>query len=215
MIVAVGGGELEGDQTRGIDGFIVQSSGKRSPHVLFVPTASKDAPGYASKVEAYFGDGWGCPVQILSLTKNPSPKTVAALTAWADVVYVGGGDTHYLLKTWNRYGMKPLFEAALARGAVLSGISAGAICWFDGGIAAYNGYKPLPGLGLAPGLVLPHFEPGNGAALDSWFAADPSRSVFGIGDRAALTWDGSAYGVVREVPGTGVWRVTGQAAEAL
>lgn len=215
MIVAVGGGEMDQGHTSTVDAFIIQSSGQASPKVLFLPTASKDPPGYSEKVTGYFGQGWGCEVRSLTLTKNPSPRAVADHLAWAEVVYVGGGDTRLLLKTWARFSLGDHFRAALDRGVVLSGISAGAICWFDGGIGAYNRYQPLPGLGLVPGLVLPHYESGNRAALDPWFAADPSRSVFGITDRAALTWDGVDYGVVREVPEAGVWRLTGHSAETL
>jgi len=215
MIVAVGGGEMDQGQTSVLDDFIVRASGKASPNLLFLPTASKDAPGYVEKVMGYFGQGWGCEVRGLSLLANPSPRVVAEHLAWAEVVYVGGGDTRLLLKTWNRWELRPRLLAALDRGVVLSGISAGAICWFDGGIGAYNRYQPLPGLGMVPGLVLPHYETGNRAALDPWFAADPSRQVFGITDRAALTWDGVRYGVVREVPEAGVWRLTDQSAETL
>lgn len=56
-------------------------------------------------------------------------KTVAA----AGVIVVSGGNTLYAVDRFNAVGLTPLLRAAMERGAVLSGGSAGAICWFDGG----------------------------------------------------------------------------------
>lgn len=205
MIVAIGGGELDQGQTRIVDDAVVRASGLASPRLLFVPTASKDAPGYVTGVKAYFEAGWGCDVRALTLTTNPSPRAVDEALSWAQVVYVGGGNTVAMLKVWNRYVLGDRFRTALERGVVLSGISAGAIGWFDGGLAAYNGYKPLPGLGLAPGFVLPHFTAAQSGALAPWFAERPDSTVFGIADRCALTWDGRNFAVIGE--GSGVWAI--------
>lgn len=203
MIVAIGGGELSEGQTSIIDTFVLQASGRTSPKVLFLPTASRDAPGYITTTEAYFG-ARGCDVRALSLTANPSLRTITDAFGWADVVYVGGGDTGFLMKTWNRLGLKTLCSSALERGVVLAGISAGAICWFEGGRGAYNGYKPLPGLGLVPGTVVPHYRPEAAAGL---FAVG-SGPVFGISDRAALVWDGDEYRALAETDEAGVWLVS-------
>jgi dipeptidase E len=51
----------------------------------------------------------------------------------ADVIVVSGGNTLYAMDLWSRSGLSPLLLAAADRGAVLTGGSAGAICWFDGG----------------------------------------------------------------------------------
>lgn len=200
MIVAVGGGELAEGQTSRLDAFVLRASGHSSPRVLFLPTASRDAAGYITTIETYFG-ARGCEVRALALTANPSPRKIAEALEWAQVVYVGGGDTGFLLKTWNRLGLRDLLSSALDRGVVLAGISAGAICWFEGGRGAYNGYKPLPGLGFVPGTVIPHYRPEGAADL----VPVGSGPVFGISDRAALVWDGTTYGALAEDPEAGVW----------
>ena len=46
---------------------------------------------------------------------------------------MSGGNTLYALDRWKRLGMDVFLRKAMARGAVLTGGSAGAICWFDGG----------------------------------------------------------------------------------
>lgn len=51
----------------------------------------------------------------------------------ADVILISGGNSLYAVDRWHKIGLAPLFKAAMERGAVLCGGSAGAICWFDGG----------------------------------------------------------------------------------
>lgn len=46
---------------------------------------------------------------------------------------MSGGNTLYAMDLWHKCGLNTLLLEAADRGAVLSGGSAGAICWFDGG----------------------------------------------------------------------------------
>ena len=48
----------------------------------------------------------------------------------ADLIYVGGGNTRTMLALWRRLGVDRLLHEAAQRGTVLSGLSAGANCWF-------------------------------------------------------------------------------------
>jgi peptidase E len=176
--------------------------------VLFVPTGTKDSPEYVeSATEAFLSAGAGLVVPLL-LTRNPSARAVAAAVEAADLVHFGGGSAPAIVKHGNRFALAAQLTAGLERGLVLSGISGGAIALFEGGLGAYNGYRPLPGWGLAPGTVLPHFHPGEEAALEEWLAADRARFVWAVEDGAALVWDGQAARVVSERPDAGVWRLT-------
>ena len=51
----------------------------------------------------------------------------------ADVIVVSGGNSLFACDRWNKIGLTPLLRNAMNRGAVLSGGSAGCICWFDAG----------------------------------------------------------------------------------
>jgi dipeptidase E len=55
---------------------------------------------------------------------------------------VGGGNTLQMMRVWRHQGVDKLLTSAYENGTVLSGISAGAICWFDSGhshsISFYN-----------------------------------------------------------------------------
>jgi dipeptidase E len=51
----------------------------------------------------------------------------------ADVIVVGGGNTLFAMDRWTKLGIVQHLRRAMERGAILTGGSAGAICWFDGG----------------------------------------------------------------------------------
>ena len=48
-----------------------------------------------------------------------------------DILYVGGGATKKMLAHWQRTGMCKILIEAARGGLILSGVSAGAICWFS------------------------------------------------------------------------------------
>ena len=49
-----------------------------------------------------------------------------------DIIYIGGGNTKYMLKIWNDNNFISAFIDAYNSGIILSGISAGAVCWLIG-----------------------------------------------------------------------------------
>lgn len=51
--VAIGGGEISTSETYEIDQTIVDLTNKKSPKVLFIPTASMDAEGYCDSFQSY------------------------------------------------------------------------------------------------------------------------------------------------------------------
>lgn len=170
-IMAIGGGELRVGETRPMDEKIVQLTGKVHPHILFLPTASRDSESYVQSVEQAYG-ALGCSVQALRLWEvDRDPQVIEERFAWADAVYVGGGDTVRMIQLWQELGVDRLLREAWERGVVLSGLSAGAICWCVYGHSdsesfvaeegsAWNFCK-APGLGLLPLVLCPHYdEPG-------------------------------------------------------
>jgi peptidase E len=86
---------------------------------------------------------------------------LAAVLATANVVWVGGGNTASLLAVWRAHGVDEALRAAYTRGAVLTGGSAGGICWFEGGVTDSFGptLRPLAdGLGIIAGSFCPHYD---------------------------------------------------------
>ena len=176
--------------------------GKTTPAVLFLPTAAKDSQEYAASAEAEFRALGAGSFQALYLTRNPAVRTVDDAFAAADVVFFGGGSASLTVKHGDRYGFKERLRSALTRGVVLGGTSGGAIALFEGGAGAYNGYKPLPGWGLVPGGMLPHFHIGEEKGAAPWFAGDTGKVLYGVEDGAALVWDGATVSAIG-----GVWKL--------
>ncbi len=135
-IVAIGGGELGELETLPIDKKIVALAKKSKPKVLFIPTASNDAEGYCDTFQKVYGDKLHCQVDFLLLTKKHSAqKELSQKILSADIIYVGGGDTEKMLQVWYQQGVNEILQQAYKKGVILSGISAGAICWFHYGVS--------------------------------------------------------------------------------
>jgi len=166
-IVAIGGGEIRTRGTAAIDRAILRLSGKKHPKLLFIPKARRDSERYWNHVQEYFGKFLKCKTDVLLLVREkPSRQQIRQKIEAADVIYVGGGNTLFMMRAWRRLGVDRLLRAAYSGGTVLSGISAGAICWFDSGhsdsMAFYNPrkweYINVRGLGLIQGIHCPHFN---------------------------------------------------------
>ena len=181
-IVAAGSGR-EGLETPEVRDAIMGLSGKAAPAVLYLGTATYDLPAPEAGQTGQFA-AMGCPVTALKLASHtPSEAAMRDAFERADVIIASGGNTLFAVDRWRRLGVDQLIRQTMRRGAVLSGGSAGAICWFDGGHsdsmdpASYKPYMlapsppPLseeasagwdyirvPGLGLLPGLCCPHHD---------------------------------------------------------
>src|ERR1700756_6648 len=133
-IVAIGGGEIRPRGTAPIDREIIRLSGKKNPRLLFIPTASLDSERYWKGIQQYFGEFLKYKPDVLFLIKEqPSKEQIKKKILSADIVYVGGGNKLRMMHVWRRLGVDKLLWSAYENGTVLSGISAGSICWFDSG----------------------------------------------------------------------------------
>jgi dipeptidase E len=166
-IVAIGGGDIRTRGTAAIDREIIRLSGKKHPNLLFIPTASSDSERYWRRIPKYCGKFLKCKTDVLFLIKEKLSKAqIAAKIRWADIIYVGGGNTLLMMRVWRRLGVDKLLKSAYESGTVLSGISAGSICWFDSGhsdsMSFYNPrkwkYINVRGLGLIKGIHCPHYN---------------------------------------------------------
>lgn len=166
-IVAIGGGAIRTRGTAPIDREIIRLSGKKRPKLLFIPTASSDSERYWEHVQEYFGRFLKCKTDVLFLMAEAlSREQIRKKILSADIVYVGGGNTLHMMRIWRRFGVDKLLKTAYMNGTVLSGISAGSICWFESGhsdsMSFYNPrnwkYINVKGLGLIKGIHCPHYN---------------------------------------------------------
>ncbi len=171
-IVAIGGGEIGRPgfeiETEVIDKEIIKLSGKKNPKLLFIPTASGDSLGYVDVVNNYFGKRLGCHIEVLYLVENDiSLDEIREKIFGSDIIYVGGGNTKKMLDIWREKNIEKILKEAFEKGIVLSGVSAGAICWFEYGCSDSVNYKldsepesfvEIKGLGFVKGLFCPHYD---------------------------------------------------------
>ncbi len=169
-IIAIGGGEIGRPgfpvETTSIDKEIISLSGKKNPKILFIPTASSDSESYFEVVKKHFGKRLGCDVDVLYLLKNKQLKSeIEKKILSSDIIYVGGGNTLRMMKIWRKLGIDKILLKARDKGIVLSGISAGAICWFSFGLSDSllfsNKNAPMikvRGLDFIKFLFCPHYD---------------------------------------------------------
>lgn len=158
-IIAMGGGGFSMEPENPLlDDYVLGLVDVARPRVCFVPTASGDADGYVERFRDAF-DG-RAEHSVLSLFRR-SVEDLESFVLGQDVVYVGGGNTANLLAVWRVHGLDRILRKAWAAGVVLCGLSAGGLCWFEGGVTDSFGAGLAPlrdGLGFLPGTFCPHYD---------------------------------------------------------
>jgi dipeptidase E len=200
-IVALGGGGFSMEPGNPLlDDFILSLSRRLPARVCFIPTASADSATYVAKFYRAFA-GRCIPTDLTlfdSAALPRQPATTSELASFVraqDVFYVGGGNTANLLALWRVHGLDELLRKAWRSGAVLCGVSAGMLCWFEGGLTdSFGGLHRLDdGLGLLRGTACPHYdgEPQRQAAYrrlisrgaPPGYAADDGAALHFVGGR--------------------------------
>ena len=98
-----------------------------------------------------------------------------------------------MLAIWRTHGFDAVLREAWDTGVVLTGWSAGAICWFEHAVTDSFGpqLEPMECLGFLPGSACPHYD---GEALRRPRYAELVRGGFppgiAIDDAAAVRFDG-------------------------
>ena len=169
-IIAIGGGELRERTTLKIDEYIAGlakvRAGERRANALFIPTASHDFMPYYNTFHKVYTGVFDIKTDVaLSVFKEVDLEKMKAKFAKADMIYVGGGDTVFMIESWKKTGLLPLIEDAYERGVVITGLSAGAICWFSdmytdsATVSEETGekYAMFKGLNLVKGVISPHY----------------------------------------------------------
>ena len=168
-IIAIGGGELRERTTLKIDEYIAnlakERAGENRANALFIPTASHDCMPYYNTFHKVYTGVFNIKTDVaLTVFKEVDLEKLKGKFEKADVIYVGGGDTVFMIEEWKKSGMLGLIRDAYERGVILAGLSAGAICWFtdiytDSAAALGEGdkYAMFKGLGWVEGKISPHY----------------------------------------------------------
>ena len=157
-IVAIGGGGF--GRSLGsleIEKYIISLISKKRPKICFIPTASGDSSLYKLNFYRAFSklDCKTSHIDFFSRTENLEEKVLTQ-----DIIYVGGGNTKSMLAVWKEWNLHNILKNAYEKGIVMSGVSAGAICWFEKGItdSFANELNIINCLGIVDGLSLIHIS---------------------------------------------------------
>ena len=215
-IVGMGGGGDTPEQSRALNGFILDLTRKERPRLLIVPTAVADDD---SMILLQF-ERFAARAELSVLRTFPwPPQDLRDVILSQDAICVGGGNTANMLAIWKVHGIDALLREAWEAGIVLFGGSAGMICWFEAGVTDSFGPKlaGIDGLGFLPGSACPHYDgeeqrrPRYRELIDGGFpegvAADDGVGIHYVGTEIA--------DVVTCRPGAAAYRVTRDGEERL
>lgn len=159
-VVAMGGGGFMMEPENPLlDDYVLSLARRSRPKVAFLGTASGDVLSVIARFHRAF-DGARADATHLSLFQRDDRDLARHLLA-QDVVYVGGGNVANMMAIWRLHGVDRILRSAWTRGTVMAGVSAGALCWFEGGTTDSFGPALAPfrdGLGWLSGTVSPHYD---------------------------------------------------------
>ena len=136
----------------------------------------------------------------ISLIRNVYKEgEIDEILSWADIIYVGPGNTEFMLSKWREFSIaEKLRKIYEEDGAVLSGMSAGAICWFTKGYTdseAFTGKEDWkcevisPDTGVIDLMFCPHYQNWERHGFDSEVEKSQMNGL-ALTDGAMATWDG-------------------------
>jgi dipeptidase E len=169
-IIAIGGGEIKNKTTLKIDEYIAnlakEHAGEKRANALFIGTASHDSMPYFNSFRKTYTSVFDIKAEVaLIVYGEMNMEKIAGKIEAADCIYVGGGDTVYMLEKWEEVGLTKLLIDAYEKGKIICGLSAGAICWFTDMYTDYeimrgqsSEYVLRKGLGVLNGTMCPHFN---------------------------------------------------------
>ena len=169
-IIAIGGGEIKNKTTLEVDRYIANlakiHAGEKRANALFIGTASHDSMPYFNSFRKTYTSVFDIKAEVaLMVYGEMSIEKIQGKIENADMIYIGGGDTVYMLEKWAETGVDKMIIDAYNQGKIICGLSAGAICWFTDMYTDYEimrgqsaDYVLKKGLGVLDGAMCPHFN---------------------------------------------------------
>lgn len=158
QIIAIGGGGFGRNPGVGvIEKYILEQSKKEMPNICFIPTATGDDESYKVSYYATLTKLNCNPTHLDFFKRTPNLEKIIMKN---DIIFVGGGNTKSMLAVWRDWGLDIILKEAYESGVIMSGVSAGAICWFQKGITDSwaNKLNIIDCLSFTKGNCCPHYD---------------------------------------------------------
>jgi dipeptidase E len=210
-IVPFGGMRPAAGRIHPIVEYLLGLTGKPRARVAFIPTAMGDHSDGVLRMYARFPPERS-ERSHLDLFHRTEENIREYLLA-QDIIWVAGGNTANMLAIWRVHGVDEALRAAWEAGVILTGGSAGSLCWFECGTTDsfnLNHLAPLyDGLGFLPGSHCPHYDgEAQRRPLYHQLVRDGFPAGYAADDDAAMHWIGQELAeVVSARAGASVYRV--------
>jgi len=169
----------------------------RAPRVCFLATATGDN---AAVLSTFYSAARlrGLSPSHLTVFPMPNVPDVTDHLREQDVIWVGGGSVAGMLAMWRLHGIDDALRVAWQDGVVLTGVSAGSLCWHIGGTTDSFGPELQPvtnGLGLVPFSNGVHYdsEPQRRPLFHSLVADGTLPAGYATDDGAGLLYRGAEF----------------------
>jgi dipeptidase E len=216
-IVAMGGLSWDDDERGRLEDYFLGLTRSDRPRVLIVPTAVADDAEMTLRLLTQLGDR--AEISYLPFFPWP-PQDLRALALSHDVIYVSGGNTANALAIWRTHGFDAVLREAWEAGVVLTGWSAGMICWFEAGVTDSFGPQlegMRDGLGFLAGSACPHYDgEDQRRPVYTGLVADGFPPGLAADDCVAIRFEGTELAeVVTARAGSRAYRVTPEGEEPI
>ncbi|MGW4423066.1 Type 1 glutamine amidotransferase-like domain-containing protein [Streptosporangium sp. NPDC004631] len=137
-IVAIGGGSFRQSKRQGLIEaspllrYALDLTGQDRPRLGLLATATGDDAEWLLRMYGAFHT-WDVEISHLTVFPMPNVEDPREWMLSQDIIYVSGGSVANLAALWRLHGLDEAFAEAWRSGVVLSGQSAGALCWHVGG----------------------------------------------------------------------------------
>ena len=150
-----------GGRDKAITRYLMGLTQKENPKICFVATATGDS---VASINSWYSSCEDLPLRPYVLktfinsytTQKSFEETIMSM----DAILVGGGNTLNMLSIWKAQGIDLALRKAYDAGIVMSGGSAGSLCWFQNGTTDSRPIKvsKIDGLGWLKGSHCPHYD---------------------------------------------------------
>jgi len=190
-----------GDFNAGFIRHAAMLTGKESPRICLLPTASGDAPG---NIVRWFDICSRLPVrasvQRAFISSYNQPESFETVLTGMDAILVGGGNTLNMIAVWKAQGIDKALRKAWDNGVLLGGGSAGSLCWFEHGTtdSRPGALSRVDGLGFMSGSHCPHYdaESGRRPLYHAKILSGEYKPGYACDDRAGIYFED---GIVKQV----------------
>ena len=188
QIIAIGGGGFGRNPGDGvIEQYILDQTGKEKPNICFIPTATGDNEAYKVNYYSTFSKLDCNPIHLDFFKRTPD---LEQLIPQQDAIFVGGGNTKSMLAVWKDWNLDKLLKEAYEKGVVMSGVSAGANCWFERAVVDSweEDLRVIDCMGFIKGICCQHYdeEPQRRPAVKTFLEDGIIDSCYSVEGNCAL-----------------------------